>query len=111
MSESIRRIRQNGVAYYLNKVSKGGCSGGVRFALYRTSEGGRTRDGFVYTNSTEGHALAAVVGDQAFFEACEACFASKPARKFEPRKEIRGPAGRWEGEAFKSRRHVRVVAR
>lgn len=105
MSKSIRRARVNGVSYYLNQEA-GGSRSGTRFYLYRTLDNGRTRDGRVHLGSVEGHTLAAVVGDIAFFEACQVHFASKKVRMGQVRKTISGPTGRWEGEAFKARQNM-----
>lgn len=103
MAKTILRVRQSAIAYYLNESSVGAKNSGRRFILSRTSDHGKTKDGWIKVNSTEHQVLVDAEGDVERFAACASLFASKPHRPHVDRHHIRGMAGKWEGVAFPAR--------
>lgn len=103
MAKTILRVRQGSVAYYLNESSTGAKNSGRRFILSRTSDHGKTKDGWIRVNTTEHRVLVDTAGDAGRFAACANLYASKPHRPHVDRQHIRGLAGKWEGVAFPSR--------
>lgn len=103
MAKTILRVRQHGVAYYLNESSTGAKNSGRRFMLSRTSDHGKIKDGWIRVNSTECQVLVDAGSDLDQFNACANLFASKPHRPHVDRHDIRGLAGKWEGVAFPAR--------
>lgn len=103
MAKSILRVRQGAIAYYLNESSTGAKNSGRRFILSRTSDQGKTKDGWVRVNTTEHQVLVDTDSDAGRFAACASLYASKPHRPHVDRHHIRGLAGKWEGVAFPAR--------
>ncbi|WP_339546285.1 hypothetical protein [Pseudomonas sp. RA_35y_Pfl2_P32] len=103
MAKTILRVRQGGIAYYLNESSTGAKNSGRRFILSRTSNFGKTKDGWIKVNSTEHQVLVDANSELDQFNACTSLFASKEQRPHVDRHHIRGMAGKWEGEAFPAR--------
>lgn len=106
MAKTILRVRQRDVAYYLNESSTGAKNSGHRYILSRTSDHGKTKDGWVKVNSTEHQVLADAGSELDQFEACVSLYASKEQRPHVQRHHIRGMAGKWEGEAFPVRKSL-----
>lgn len=100
MAKTILRVRQGAIAYYLNESSTGAKNSGRRFILSRTSDHGKTKDGWVKVNTTEHQVLVNTIGDAERFAACASLYTSKPHRPHVDRHHIRGMAGKWEGVAF-----------
>ena len=100
MAKTILRVRQGAIAYYLNESSTGAKNSGRRFILSRTSDFGKTKDGWIKVNTTEHQVLVDAAGDAERFTACASLYASKPHRPHVDRHHIRGMAGKWEGVAF-----------
>ncbi|QLG90729.1 hypothetical protein HZF02_01635 [Pseudomonas yamanorum] len=100
MAKTILRVRQSGIAYYLNESSSGARNSGRRFILSRTSNFGKTKDGWIKVNSTEHQVLIGAGSELDQFDACASLYASKEQRPHVDRHHIRGMAGKWEGEAF-----------
>ena len=103
MAKTILRVRQGAIAYYLNESSTGAKNSGRRFILSRTSDFGKTKDGWIKVNTTERQVLVNTPGDAERFAACSSLYASKPHRPHVDRHHIRGLAGKWEGVAFPAR--------
>lgn len=103
MAKTILRVRQGEIAYYLNESSTGAKNSGRRFILSRTSDHGKTKDGWIKVNTTEHQVLVDAGTDQDQFAACVNLYASKPHRSHVDRHSIRGLAGKWEGVAFPAR--------
>lgn len=103
MAKTILRLRQSGVAYYLNESSAGAKNSGHRYILSRTSSHGKTKDGWIKVNSTECQVLVNAGNELDQFRACVNLYASKAPRSHVDRHQIRGMAGKWEGEAFPMR--------
>ncbi len=103
MAKTILRVRLGAIAYYLNESSTGAKNSGRRYILSRTSDYGKTKDGWVKVNSTEHQLLVDTVGEAQQFAACANLYASKPHRSHVDRHTIRGLAGKWEGAAFPAR--------
>ena len=103
MAKTILRVRQGAIAYYLNESSTGAKITGRRFILTRTSDHGKTKDGWVKVNTTEHQVLVDAGNEQNQFEACAILYASKPNRPHADRHQIRGLAGKWGGVAFPAR--------
>ena len=103
MAKTILRVRQGAIAYYLNESSTGAKNSGRRFILSRTSDYGKTKDGWIKVNTTEHQVLLNIAGDIERFSACDSLYASKPHRPHVDRHHIRGMAGKWEGVAFPAR--------
>ena len=103
MAKTILRVRQGAIAYYLNESSVGAKNSGRRFILSRTTDHGKTKDGWIKVNSTEHQVLIDATGDAERFAACANLYASKPRRPHVDRHHIRGMAGKWEGVAFPAR--------
>lgn len=103
MSKSILRVRQDGVAFYLNEVSGGASNNGRRYALSRTSQHSGAKDGWVRVNSTECQALVAIANEADLYRPFEKMFDGKTQRAHVNHGGIRGLAGKWEGEAFPAR--------
>ena len=103
MAKTILRVRQGAIAYYLNESSTGAKNNGRRFILSRTSDHGKTKDGWIKVNTTEHQVLLNIAGDIERFSACDSLYASKPHRPHVDRHHIRGMAGKWEGVAFPAR--------
>lgn len=103
MAKTILRVRRGAVAYYLNESSTGAKNTGRRFILSRTSDHGKTKDGWVKVNVTEHLVLVGAGNEQGQFSACASLYTSKPHRPHVDRHHIRGMAGKWEGVAFPSR--------
>ncbi|WP_052193670.1 hypothetical protein [Pseudomonas sp. 11/12A] len=100
MAKTIIRVRQGAIAYYLNESSTGAKNNGRRFILSRTSDHGKTKDGWIKVNTTEHQALIDAASDADQFAACNNLYASKKPRLHVDRRSIRGLAGKWEGIAF-----------
>ena len=100
MAKTILRVRLGSIAYYLNESSTGARNSGRRFILSRTSDYGKTKDGWIKVNTTEHQMLVDKAGEAQQFEACASFYASKPHRSHVERHIIRGLAGKWEGVAF-----------
>lgn len=100
MAKTILRIRQGAIAYYLNESSTGAKNSGRRFILSRTSDHGKTKDGWIKVNTTEHQVLVDAGSEADQFAACASLYASKEQRPHVDRHYIRGMAGKWEGEAF-----------
>ena len=110
MAKTILRVRQNGVAYYLNESSTGAKNSGRRFILSRTSDHGKTKDGWIKVNTTEHQVLVDAGNEQDQFKACASLYATKEQRPHVDRHHIRGLAGKWEGVAFPARvTHGRIA--
>lgn len=105
MARTIFRVRQAEIAFYLLEASGG--VGKRRFKLFRTSCGGKVKDGWVPVNSTTLAQLESLNEDFARFEACLLHFNSKKPHAYTAQPSIRGPAGAWEGEAFVARVSLR----
>lgn len=103
MAKTILRVRQGAIAYYLNESSTGAKNSDRRFILSRTSDHGKTKDGWIKVNTTEHQVLVNTAGDAEQFAACASLYASKPNRPHVDRHHIRGLAGKWEGVAFPAR--------
>lgn len=103
MAKTILRVRLGAIAYYLNESSTGAKNSGRRFILSRTSDHGKTKDGWIKVNTSEHQMLVDTEGEASRFEACANLYASKPHRSHVGRHTIRGLAGRWEGVAFPAR--------
>ncbi|PMV86354.1 MULTISPECIES: hypothetical protein [unclassified Pseudomonas] len=103
MAKTILRVRQGAIAYYLNESSTGAKNTGRRFILSRTSDHGKTKDGWVKVNTGEHQALVDIAVHADRFAACACLYASKPHRPHVDRHHIRGLAGKWEGVAFPAR--------
>lgn len=103
MAKTILRVRQGGLAYYLNESSTGAKNSGHRYILSRTSSHGKTKDGWIKVNSTECQVLVDAGNELDQFSACVNLYASKQIRPHIVRHHIRGLAGKWEGEAFPMR--------
>ena len=103
MAKTILRVRRGAIAYYLNESSTGAKNSGRRFILSRTSNHGKTKDGWIKVNTTEHQVLVDMEGEAERFEACANLYASKPHRSHVDRHTIRGLAGKWEGVAFPAR--------
>lgn len=103
MAKTVLRVRLGAIAYYLNESSTGARNSGRRFILSRTSNYGKTKDGWIKVNTTEHQLLVDTVGEAQQFEACASLYASKPHRSHVDRHTIRGLAGKWEGVAFPAR--------
>jgi hypothetical protein len=103
MAKTILRVRQGAIAYYLNESSTGAKNSGRRFILTRTSDQGKTKDGWIKVNTTEHQALVEAGDDADQFTACASLYASKEQRPHVDRNHIRGLAGKWEGVAFPAR--------
>lgn len=103
MAKTILRVRQDGVAFFLNEVSTGTSNSGKRYRLSRTSDYGKTKDGWVKVNVTQHQVLIQADSEMARFNACADLYASKDQRPYVKRHHIRGMAEKWEGEAFPKR--------
>lgn len=103
MAKTILRVRQDAIAYYLSQSSTGAKNSGRRFILSRTSDNGKTKDGWIKVNSTEHQVLVGAGNEADQFNACASLHASKEQRPHVDRHHIRGMAGKWEGEAFPAR--------
>lgn len=103
MAKTILRVRQGAIAYYLNESSTGAKNSGRRFMLSRTSDHGKTKDGWIRVNTTEHQVLLGADGEASRFETCASLYASKPHRPHVDRHHIRGMTGKWEGVAFPAR--------
>jgi hypothetical protein len=103
VAKTILRIRQGAIAYYLNESSTGANNSGRRFILSRTSDHGKTKDGWIRVNTTEHQVLVDAWSDADRFAACASLYASKEQRPHVDRHHIRGLAGKWEGVAFPAR--------
>ncbi len=100
MAKTIIRVRQGAIAYYLNESSTGAKNNGRRFILSRTSDHGKTKDGWIKVNTTEHQSLIDSGSEADQFAACANLYASKEQRPHVDRRNIRGLAGKWEGIAF-----------
>jgi hypothetical protein len=103
MSKTILRVRVGPIAYYLNESSTGAKNSGRRFILSRTSDHGKTKDGWIKVNTTEHLVLIDAASEADKFEACAGLYNRKEQRPHVDRHHIRGMAGKWEGEAFPAR--------
>ena len=103
MAKTILRVRQGAMAYYLNESSTGAKNSGRRFILSRTSDHGKTKDGWIKVNTTEHQVLVDAGSEADQFTACTSLYASKEQRPHVDRHHIRGMTGKWEGEAFPAR--------
>lgn len=104
MAKTILKVRQGDVAFYLNESSNGARNTGRRFRLSRTSDHGKTKDGWIKVNTTEHLVLVDAGSEQDQFNACASLYASKESRPHVLRHHIRGMTGKWEGEAFPARK-------
>ncbi|MFC6299997.1 hypothetical protein GNF76_28375 [Pseudomonas sp. CCM 7893] len=103
MAKTTLRVRQGGIAYYLNESSSGARNSGRRFILSRTSDHGKTKDGWIKVNVTQHQVLIDAGSELDQFNACANLYARKEQRPHVDRHHIRGMAGKWEGEAFPMR--------
>ena len=103
MAKTILRVRQGAIDYYLNQSSTGAKNSGRRYILNRTSNYGKTKDGWIKVNSTEHQVLVGAGNEADQFNACASLYASKEQRPHVDRHHLRGMAGKWEGEAFPAR--------
>lgn len=105
MARTVLRCRQGDAAYYILETSTSGGAGAQRkprLSLCRTSQYGERKDGRVSVNRTfSQQTLALPEGER--FKACDQMFLAKRSKPYLRREEIRGPTGRWEGEAFPMR--------
>lgn len=105
MGKTVLRVRQEGVSYFLNTESSSPNTGHRnRYRLFKTTDFGRCKAGWVQVGSIAGQALIAVGNEAEQFAACAAAFDSKKPRAYERQGKIRGSPGPWEGEAFPARR-------
>lgn len=107
MARTVLKCRQGDTAYYILETStSNGADGGrkVRLSLCRTSQYGERKDGRVSVNRTFSEQTLALQ-EHEWFKACDQMFLAKRSRPYLRREEIRGPTGRWEGEAFPMRPH------
>ena len=105
MARTVLRCRQGDAAYYILETSTSGGAGAQRkprLSLCRTSQYGERKDGRVSVNRTFAQQTLALQKDE-WFMACDQMFLAKRRRPYLRREEIRGPTGRWEGEAFPMR--------
>ncbi|MHC8321244.1 hypothetical protein ACYZT4_11170 [Pseudomonas sp. GB2N2] len=104
MAKTILQVHQDGVHFYLNTESSSPNTGHRnRYRLFKTENFGRDKSGWIQVGSIAGRDLAAIEGEKALFEACEALFASKKPQCYAGHGAIRGKPGKWEGEAFPTR--------
>lgn len=103
MAKTVLKVRQDGIAYYLNEVSAGASNSCKRYALSRTSQHSGTKDGWVRVNSTECQVLIGIATEPDLFRAFVNMFDGKKQRPHAHHGGIRGLAGKWEGEAFPAR--------
>lgn len=104
MPKTVLRVQIDGVAYYLNtETSSPGSRSGKRYRLFKTTERGACKAGWISVGSQAGQALLIVDNERELFDACQALFASKKPRPYIRPDLIRGRPGPWEGEAFPHR--------
>lgn len=104
MPKTMLRTRHDGVAFYLNtETSSPGAGHRNRYRLFRTSDHGRSKDGWVKVGSQDGQRLLAITDERELFQACQQFFDLKRPNTYRPRETIRGRVGAWEAEAFKAR--------
>ncbi len=104
MPKTMFRTRHAGVAFYLNtETSSLGTGHRNRYRLFRTSDHGRSKDGWIQVGSQDGQRLLAITDECELFQACQHLFGLKRPKAYHPRENIRGRIGTWEGKAFKAR--------
>ena len=104
MPKTMLRTRLNGVAFYLNtETSSPGSGHRNRYRLFRTSDHGRSKDGWVQVGSQDGQHLLSLADEYDLFLACQSLFDMKRPKAYRPQETIRGRVGAWEGKAFKAR--------
>lgn len=104
MPKTMLRTRHDSVAFYLNtETSSPGSGHRNRYRLFRTSDHGRSKDGWIQVGSQDGQRLLAIVDEHDLFLACKCLFDGKRPRAYRPRETIRGRVGAREGKAFKPR--------
>lgn len=105
MGKTVLRARQEGVSYFLNTESSSPSTGHRnRYRLFKTTNFGRDKSGWVQIGSIAGQALIAIANEADQFAACAAAFDSKKPNTYVRHGKIRGAPGPWEGEAFPARR-------
>lgn len=110
MPKTMLRTRHEGVAFYLNtETSSPGTGHRNRYRLFRTSDHGRSKDGWIQVGSQDGQRLLAINDECEAFHACQHLFGLKRPHSYRPRETIRGRVGAWEGAAFKGRVGTSVV--
>lgn len=105
MAKTVLKCCQGDAAYYIwETYTSGGAGAGrkARLSLCRTSQYGQHKDGRVSVNRTFASQTSALQ-EKEWFEACDQMFLAKRARPYQRPEKIRGPTGRWEGEAFPMR--------
>lgn len=101
MAKTMFHVRQDGIQFYLNTESSSPNTGHRnRYRLFKTKNFGRDKEGWVQIGSQAGQQLIAIENDIARFEACAQAFNAKRPHHYRAREQIRGKAGKWEGEAF-----------
>lgn len=104
MPKTVLRARLNGVAFYLNTETSSPSTGRRnRYRLFKTTNCGRDKAGWVQIGSRDGQALLAIDNEPDLFAACNGLFESKRPHPYFRRETIRGRPGSWEGEAFPQR--------
>ncbi|WP_052484823.1 hypothetical protein [Pseudomonas plecoglossicida] len=104
MPKTMLRARQDGVTFFLNTETSSPNTGHRnRYRLFRTSQHGRSKDGWIQVGSQDGQKLLALADEHELFLACQCLFERKRPKAYHPKREIRGRVGAWEGEAFKPR--------
>lgn len=105
MAKTVLQVRQGGAHFFLNTESSSPNTGHRnRYRLFKTNNYGRDKSGWIQVGSMAGQELIAIEGERALFEACEKLFASKKPHCYEHHGAIRGKPGRWEGEAYPTRK-------
>lgn len=105
MGRTVLRARQEDVSYFLNTESSSPNTGHRnRYRLFKTTDFGRNKAGWVQIGSIAGQTLIAISDEADQFAACETTFESKQPHSYERHGKIRGAPGPWEGEAFPARR-------
>ncbi len=112
MPKTVLRVQIDSVAYYLNtETSSPGSRSGKRYRLFKTTERGACKAGWISVGSQAGQALLALTDERELFRACDTLFASKKPRSYSRPETIRGRPGSWEGEAFPRRRDADTPGR
>lgn len=111
MPKTMLRTRRDGVAFYLNtETSSPGSGHRNRYRLFRTSDHGRSKDGWVKVGSQDGQHLLSLADEHDLFIACQSLFDLKRPKAYRPQETIRGRVGVWEGLAFKARKKTDSTA-
>lgn len=95
MPKTMLRTRRDGVAFYLNtETSSPGSGHRNRYRLFRTSDHGRSKDGWVKVGSQDGQHLLSLADEHDLFIACQSLFDLKRPKAYRPQETIRGRLGR-----------------